>query len=224
MQSLEERIAMLEGMLQTVNPDVATDHFGISDNGNGVGFSMDLGRDINNSDPILTSGGNMRGNSNEHVSNTLPPGLSESTTAVNTDADTVDDLSSEVGLLCLNAAGKEPHYFGPSSSFSFSRILGTGLGRFSIPGHRITMDKPYDQFPQIHSASHPEPLPTRQLGTMLSQAYFANIHPQYPFLHRPTFLEWEDAAMTANEMGDSSQLNPGILYFVFMVSYSLLTA
>ncbi|CAG9951451.1 unnamed protein product [Clonostachys rosea f. rosea IK726] len=39
----------------------------------------------------------------------------------------VDGLSSDVALLCLSAAGREPHYFGPSSALSFSRIVTSGL-------------------------------------------------------------------------------------------------
>jgi len=30
------------------------------------------------------------------------------------DDENIDDLSSDVALLCLSAAGREPHYFGPS--------------------------------------------------------------------------------------------------------------
>ena len=34
-------------------------------------------------------------------------------------------------------------------------------------------------------------LPSAEEAQRLSTAYFKHIHPQYPFLHRPTFDTWE---------------------------------
>uniref|UniRef100_A0A0B7KIT9 Zn(2)-C6 fungal-type domain-containing protein n=1 Tax=Bionectria ochroleuca TaxID=29856 RepID=A0A0B7KIT9_BIOOC len=50
----------------------------------------------------------------------------------------VDGLSSDVALLCLSAAGREPHYFGPSSALSFSRISGNeGNVRLGVVRERL---------------------------------------------------------------------------------------
>jgi hypothetical protein len=45
----------------------------------------------------------------------LPPSaLEQVSPSREADDDNIDDLSSDVALLCLSAAGREPHYFGPS--------------------------------------------------------------------------------------------------------------
>lgn len=40
----------------------------------------------------------------------------------------LDLLSSEVALLCLSAAGRDPQFFGPSSAVPFSRIASAIIG------------------------------------------------------------------------------------------------
>ncbi|KAL3295207.1 flavin-binding monooxygenase [Colletotrichum asianum] len=92
--------------------------------------------------------------------------------SVNNNGETMNELSegpSVLDLLCLRAAGGEPHYFGSSSAFSFTKLF-----------------------------------TARLRGA------------QYPFLHRPTYTEYEDAVMTACENG----LTPDPLkaFFVFMVT------
>lgn len=146
----------------------------------------------------------------------MPP-IATASISAEFEKDSPSDLSSEVGLLCVNAAGREPQYFGPSSSFSFSRILSSGFSR--LPNqYEPSLGKINST--QLHgnpAACPPEPLPSRAIGAMLSKTYFANINPQYPFLHQPTFAEWEDELMTAFETGDSGGRDPSISYFVFMV-------
>ncbi|KAL4750035.1 hypothetical protein BDW72DRAFT_213691 [Aspergillus terricola var. indicus] len=78
----------------------------------------------------------------------------------------LSDLSSMIGTLSLNAAGAEPHYLGSSSAFAFARFVE----------------------PVIRQAI--TSIPSRT-AVQLSDAYFGNIHTQYPFLHEPTFRQWE---------------------------------
>ncbi|EOD47741.1 putative fungal specific transcription factor protein [Neofusicoccum parvum UCRNP2] len=52
---------------------------------------------------------------------------------------------------------------------------------------------------------------------MLSRAYFDNIHPQYPFLHRDTFQSWETEVMDAKDAGDLGIASHLTLFFVLMV-------
>jgi hypothetical protein len=59
--------------------------------------------------------------------------------------------------------------------------------------------------------------PSRSLAATLSQAYFKNIHPQYPFLHRPTFQVWEEACTRANQAGHITGAGDLPLFFVLMV-------
>lgn len=63
--------------------------------------------------------------------------------------------------------------------------------------------------------AQPGPLPDRFAAQLLEHTYFEHVHPQYPFLHRPTFQNWQESVLSANENGmqpDATQL-----YFVYMV-------
>ncbi|KAH7379941.1 fungal-specific transcription factor domain-containing protein, partial [Cadophora sp. MPI-SDFR-AT-0126] len=98
----------------------------------------------------------------------------------------VSDLASKVGMLGLKAAGAEPHYLGSSSVFAFSRIINSSL-------RQITSTKPGFANAGQDVTSPPSPclLPDYATAMKLSNAYFRSIHPQYPFLHEPTFRKWE---------------------------------
>ena len=51
---------------------------------------------------------------------------------------------------------------------------------------------------------------------MLTIAYFDQVHPQFPFLHKPTYLQWEEEVMVARENGYAP--NPAHMFFVYAVS------
>lgn len=125
--------------------------------------------------------------------------------------DEVGDLAAKVGMLSF-AAGAEPHYLGSSSTFAFSRVINSALLQ-AMP--RRTGD--------THKADHdkrPSPapclLPDYESCVKLSDAYFREIHSQYPFLHEPTFRLWEAKLMPSERM-DMSQFGPPALFFLYMV-------
>jgi hypothetical protein len=99
-----------------------------------------------------------------------------------------DDLSSIIGTLSLNTAGSEPTFLGSSSAFAFSRFLKTSLqSSVTAPSPRTAIDY------QALDAGSQEPcsLPDYQTAVKLSNAYFDNVHTQYPFLHEESFRAWE---------------------------------
>lgn len=53
---------------------------------------------------------------------------------------------------------------------------------------------------------------------MLTTAYFEQVHPQFPFLHRPTYQKWEEDVLAASEAGKSP--NPVYAFFVYAVGPS----
>jgi hypothetical protein len=118
-------------------------------------------------------------------------------------------------LLCLRAAGGEPHYFGSSSAFSFTKLFSARLrgAQMRVPG--LALGGVSNSIVQNRPRAIPAPMPNREAAKMLMTAYFDNVHPQYPFLHLPTFLEMEDAVMTACEGGLSP--DPTQAFFVYMV-------
>ncbi len=126
--------------------------------------------------------------------------------------DTVSELASKVGLLGLNAAGAEPHYLGSSSAFAFSRIISTSL-RQLVPGQ---LNNVTGSAKAGTSTPWPCLLPDYDVGITLSNAYFQNIHPQYQFLHEPTFRRWEIEVMRPAESNNLSQ-HYVPLFFVNMV-------
>ncbi|KAG9254069.1 fungal-specific transcription factor domain-containing protein [Emericellopsis atlantica] len=131
------------------------------------------------------------------------------------DGQELGDLSSMIGTLSLNAAGAEPSYLGPSSTFAFTRFvkpsLGQAIGPLSSNALRSDLEN------QGGLAPEPCALPEYHIAMRLSNAYFHNIHAQYPFLHEPTFRKWE--AALADPFGALSSLNfdPLALYFLNMV-------
>ncbi|KAJ5512847.1 transcriptional regulator family: Fungal Specific TF [Penicillium fimorum] len=130
----------------------------------------------------------------------------------------VDHLSSEVALLCLNAAGGEPHYFGPSSAVSFSRIISATMGLKSEKSSSSprTFDDSEESHPNTCSDRVPR-LPSPSVAVNLSRAYFDNIHPQYPFLHRPTFCKWEQDVREPSQPVNISTAGDVPLFFILMV-------
>ncbi|CAH0021249.1 unnamed protein product [Clonostachys rhizophaga] len=130
-----------------------------------------------------------------------------------------DTLSSEVAVLCLSAAGREPHYFGPSSAVSFSRIASAVMGLPNKKSMRATSDHGgSDKAREGRRRTVPViDFPSASRMEKLSEAYFANIHPQYPFLHRPTARMMEKECMEASQTGDVSTARDTSLFFVLMI-------
>lgn len=210
LKSLETRVAYLEALLQETRPDVASDHF---DRLGQPRFSQNLGQASNSRPPPVFHG------SLPPEAGTESPAFQDASPVAARDIEDeqVDDLTTDVAVLCLSAAGREPHYFGSSCAVSFSRIVSTTMGlpkRHGSSQHSGAI--PDAHGPEIQrtvSVSFPSPA----LATTLTQAYFKNIHPQYPFLHRPTFLAWEQACLRANAANALSEAGDLALFFVLMV-------
>ncbi|KAF5640181.1 positive regulator of purine utilization [Fusarium sp. NRRL 25303] len=130
----------------------------------------------------------------------------------------LDDLSSMIGTLSLNAAGAEPSYLGASSAFAFARFIKPSIRQAvaSLPPEISSISISHSHG---HASYPPEPcpLPDYQTAVKLSNAYFQNIHPQYPFLHEPTFRLWETVLEHPFEAMSRLGYDPVPLYFLNMV-------
>ncbi|KAL4940185.1 fungal-specific transcription factor domain-containing protein [Aspergillus oleicola] len=231
LKSLETRVAYLESLLQQVRPDVALDHLA----------SMELPDEsqvLQLAEPPYTTDepNNIEYGSNSH--DALPPGpgyVSPGVTvaasqragvrrpsSVHSEDHRIDVLSSEVALLCLSATGRDPHYFGPSSAVSFSRIVGATMGlpttdsvasgsQNSVIGGRGL--SPLSGMQEEAPMRFPSPA----VAGKLTSAYWNNIHPQYPILHRPTFRTWERDLRKDSQPGSVTGKSSIPLYFVIMV-------
>lgn len=130
----------------------------------------------------------------------------------------MDDLPSEVAILCSNASGREPRYLGPSSALSFSRVASEAMGlrtRGTIPSTSDFGESPSRSVRNEYTRTPQWPSPG--MAELLSRSYFSNIHPQYPFLHRPTFRVWEQECLRAAQEGTTSTLSNVSMLFVSMV-------
>lgn len=204
MQLLEARVAYLEGLLHESRPDVATDHFGDSQQARRHGD---------------TDGPRKTGRSFASPGRNSGPGANDASDSLDIEADGTDtDLASDVAFLAVSASGREPQYFGPSSALSFSRIASSTLGLHRRHGgSQVSADDMARA--QAVREWKPVTFPTPSACERLSSAYFENVHPQYPFLHRPTFEKWKDECMQAQQGGSLPQLNKVPLFFVLMVRH-----
>lgn len=218
-QSLESRVVYLENLLHQIDPQTASDSLSINGRLGGANAqSLVLNTPAANRSP-------------ENVNQAVQLAQSKPTSdnvhrspSEEGEDDSVDRLSSEVALLCLNASGREPHYFGPSSAVSFSRIvsatMGLSAGRESLSLSQGTAASIGNLESDFWPESTRDPLllfPSLSLGIALSEAYFNNIHPQYPFLHRPSFRIWEEECQMAVTSGRLENSNNIALFFVLMV-------
>ena len=127
----------------------------------------------------------------------------------------LQDLASKVGTLSLNAAGAESQYLGSSSIFAFARLIKPMLNQISISQQvRSAASKQERISPE--TCQLPEPA----LASVLSNAYFSNVHTQYPFLYEPDFRRWESSIVLShagNEEMLDDNFNPATFFFLNMV-------
>lgn len=224
---VESRVVYLESLLQQVRPEIPLHQpfapVNRPDTEDDVSGVLATG-----SPPIQQTGHNFN-----PAAGTLHNGAESSRMCQSSNApmddQKADHLSSEVALLCLSATGREPHYFGPSSAVSFSRIVSATMG--IAPGEtasnpRQSADPNPDELrpgvrPDNTATSRCSPSPST--SAKLTQAYFDNIHPQYPFLHRPTFEGWEEEFRRGTQSGDINTVADIPLFFVLMASKATLS-
>lgn len=137
------------------------------------------------------------------------------------DIQSLDRFRKDVEILCVNSAIGQPHYLGPSSALGLSKIIGSAMGRIRFQGPGLTMGSMNNEFLRDLPRSEPTSLPSKLFGSFLSDAYFTHVHPQYPFLHQPTFLEWENDVYYA--MDNAMSPDPTQLFFVNMVCQHMIS-
>lgn len=193
LEILEYHVSFLERMLKETRPDLADDHL----------FQGDFHRLETQSSPMVLA----RSVNNQH--NGQLPSI-----GADNENNELDDLASKVGMLSMNAAGAEPHYLGSSSTFAFSRLINPTL-------RRVVKESTTNTFRQVQDdsslSSTPCLLPDYETAMKLSNAYFENIHSQYPFLHEPTFRGWEATLNGASEILDPLNFDPVPLFFLNIV-------
>lgn len=118
-------------------------------------------------------------------------------------------LSHEVGLVSLGTS-LDPRYIGPSSAYFLARVMLTMPSRndtaIPLPIREATLP---DEL--VEAVQGPLPLPRKEVAMQLCDAYFEAIHPQYPALHQPTFIN------TLNKLYGPDDPDPVSAFQVYMV-------
>lgn len=212
-------MAYLEGLLQEARPEVAIDHFG------DLGHSQHP-KQADRLDSNLTANV-ARGAATSATTTTVQPHRVSGNTPISVISDVRstephenDLLSNEVALLCLGAAGREPQYFGPSSAVHFSRIVSSTLRLPRRGGTGSHYSNTSDSGTCRVTARY-QGFPNAAMMAKLSEAYFSNIHPQYPFLHQPTFRAMEQECLEASLRNNINAASESSLFFVLMVRHIL---
>ncbi|GES57132.1 related to purine utilization positive regulator [Aspergillus terreus] len=140
------------------------------------------------------------------------PDSAQSNACTHGRADRANDLASRVGMLDFRTTQMEPQYLGSSSAFAFSHIINRSLSR----------DLPIEQGSgalgnRRQSSPSPCMLPEYDVAVALSDSYFKYIHPQYPFLHEPTFRAWETTLYYPPQDFTADSLPSASLFFLNMV-------
>lgn len=130
-------------------------------------------------------------------------------------------LTHVIALVSLNGSS-EPKYLGPSSGFSFAKLLAT-------PGLRLDQqihdaDKLDAEAKALYRAEcHAVPLPPFHEAAILAEAFFDEVQWQYPFLHKASFLSSLREVYNAKSQGqDESRAETGsdaanIRFQIFLV-------
>ena len=120
-------------------------------------------------------------------------------------------LSHEIGLVSLNGS-QDPRYIGPSSGHFLARVMLAGNRSSEDPFRpRDHAQQQVDSTDLVEALQGPLPLPPENQARLLVDHYFEVIHPQYPILHRPSFLAKLSQVLHADEP------EPSDAFQVFMV-------
>ncbi|ETN41298.1 uncharacterized protein HMPREF1541_03233 [Cyphellophora europaea CBS 101466] len=199
---LEARIAQLEGLLRETHPQIGVDHM-VVESSRPETANTPQSSSLADAEPVSVNG---RSSSSQQVPN--PSDGSRPSAFTHASEPSIESL-------CMAAAVSQPQYYGASSGLNFVRIVGSIMRSVRYQGPGISVSGIRDNVFKNLPKPLPAPLPARVFGDLLSDAYFTHVHRQYPFLHRPTFEEWENNVHFANDNGLTS--DPVENFFVYLV-------
>jgi hypothetical protein len=133
-----------------------------------------------------------------------------------------ENLAHEIGLVSVTA-GQDPRYVGPSSGYSFAKLV---LANARPPRQQeylpdscnlqvsSLLDKETFRVPPAKMPSNIEHC------IQLSAAYWENVHFQYPFLHKPTHMKLIDHVINSET---NSPVATFQVYMVLAISTTILS-
>lgn len=130
-----------------------------------------------------------------------------------------DHRAHEIGLISVDV-NSDQRYVGPSSGYFLARMLLSASPRRNVRQERDGRE--LASVPQstvnelVEAAQGPLPMPSKDHARQLCRVYFDIIHPQYPFLHQPSFLH-ALAGVCDNDAVDASNADPFACFQIFMV-------
>lgn len=128
-----------------------------------------------------------------------------------TDNGQPETLAHEIGLVSVSG-GQDLRYVGPSSGYSFAKLLFASIGRRNVTRRQAGCPKPVQTLASEAFQVPPAQLPSSlEHAVQLSKAYWDTIHCQYPILHQPTHTK------LIEHVYSSETLSPVIAFQVYMV-------
>ncbi|KAF2763017.1 hypothetical protein EJ05DRAFT_23587 [Pseudovirgaria hyperparasitica] len=136
-----------------------------------------------------------------------------------------EDLTHQIGLVSLSN-GSDPKYIGPSSGFFFAQMMLASLGH-SFHKNRVdeSAGSGESRAEDMYGGSFGLDLPVQLPPSMaqiaqISNTYFEVVHIQWPFLHRPTFVERANNALLDESKDPAATFET---YMVLAISSLILT-
>ncbi|KAI5457531.1 fungal-specific transcription factor domain-containing protein [Mariannaea sp. PMI_226] len=198
LQFLEERVATLEMLLQENHADMQRDHF--------------------NSSPAERP---------EHGTETTADRAEETAPSKTPSQEQIAYRRDEIrrfeggdndnDLSCNINTDDAPRHHELSPEFASSLSITSSLQRVQLQGPGMSMGGISDPLLTSQQLIVPCPLPRAEVGTILLRAYFDEVHPQYPILHRDTILQWERTVSREVPSGREASQDHIMMYFLNMV-------
>lgn len=181
--SLQNRVTWLESIVRERCPEI--------DLSDGPGIEGD-------GSPATANASVLSADGRPSPDQTLPP-VSSDTSNFNRGAQLggPNALSHEIGLVSLGT-NQDQRYIGPSSGFFLARVMLTKPTSKDSGALDFGRDMPLPS-ELVEAVQGPLPLPSREMAQRLVDSYFDYIHPQYPLLHKPTFMAMLDAVYTGSD-------------------------
>ncbi|ORY61617.1 fungal-specific transcription factor domain-containing protein, partial [Pseudomassariella vexata] len=190
--SLWNRVRWLESALEGLSPDFDFSQAPPVGSGQPEESQTQNGGTVN-LDPITPNrhGGDTTINTGDLT--TVSNGNQVSTPAGDADQSNAERVH-DIGLVSVGA-GHDLRYVGPSSGYAFAKLLLKVTGVPAPRGNSLQQKRrdlaPSDALTAAQALRiTPSPLPAKlEHSVQLSSVYWETMHPQYPFLHQPTYLK-----------------------------------
>lgn len=212
--TLEARVAYLEGLLKGDQRAVAMDHMDEDTTSLLATDSSHTQATRATDTAISVPSDKPTTSSTNFLDSCSRPEVDTSYTSPSVQSGT-DCHTSPLEMLCMNSAAGQSLYFGASSPLLLSRSINAMLRGVHSLAPGLSMAGVDNELLSELPRPCPVLLPGRFFCDILANSYFTHVHPQFPFIHRPTYDKWQRNVLDAIE--SAIPPDPMQVFFVYMV-------